>query len=143
MSSNPTPAAFSAPIMVLFLAAFLLNAVSGVGLWWFDSHPWRVSHGWSIPPFLIMFGVIWRVHILRGWRLRKNILSGLVTLFTFLVLTATGWLIYYSGSDEIQNLARTWHTWLGLAITFVLFLHAILGWRSRGKDDLESMDPEI
>jgi hypothetical protein len=131
MASQPTPAALSRPIMALFLAVFILNAVTGIGLWLAKTHIWRVWHGWSIPPFLIVFGVIWRVHILRGWQLRKNILSGAVVLLVFIALTATGWAIYYSGSDEVQKMSAEWHTWLGLAVTLILFLHAVLGWRAR------------
>lgn len=131
MASNPTPAAFSRPIMILFLVGFLFNLGSGLGLWWVKSHFWRVLHGWSIPPFLIIFGVVWRVHILRGWQLKKNILSGVITLLIFIILTATGWMIYYSGSDDVQRISAQVHTWLGIAISVVLFAHAVLGWRTR------------
>lgn len=131
MISNPTSAAFSRPILFLFLTSFFFNVATGIGLWLFETHLWRVWHGWSIPPFLIVLGVVWRVHIVCGWCLKKNVLSGLMTLLIFIALTATGWTIYYSGSDNIQNISAKLHTWLGLAISFLLFLHAILGWRTR------------
>lgn len=133
MPSKPTAAAFSRPIMVLFLMSFLFNCGTGIGLWLFKTHIWRVWHGWSLPPFLIVFGVIWRVHILRGWNLKKNVLSGAIVLLVFIALTATGWTIYYSGSDDLQKMSSQLHTWLGIATTFILFLHAILGWRTREK----------
>ena len=102
-------------------------------------------HGWSIPSFLIVFGIIWRVHILRGWRLKKNILSGLFTLLIFLILIVTGWTIYYSGSDEVQKKVAALHTWLGLAVSFILLIHVFLGWQTREKtlDASSSIDPEI
>lgn len=133
MASNPTPAAFSRPIMALFLFTFLWNAGTGIALWYWNTQFWRVAHGVSVPAFLIVFGVVWRVHILRGWRLRKNILSGLVTLFVFMALIVTGWTIYYSGSENLQKMMAAWHTWIGFATVVILFLHALLGWRVREK----------
>ncbi len=134
--SSLTPAALSWPMFVLLLITFLLNAGSGIGLWLAAPQTpiqqgWRMFHGWTIPPFLITLGVLWRVHILRAWRLRKNILSGVLTLGVFLALIVTGWMIYYSGSDTVQKQASSWHTGLGLGISFLLLIHAILGWRAR------------
>jgi hypothetical protein len=134
--STPTVAALSRPMMALLLVSFFLNAGSGVALWLAapqtETHQqWRVLHGWTIPLFLITLGVLWRVHVLRGWVLKKNVLSGVVTLVAFLLLTITGWSIYYPKSDFMQEWASKIHTWLGLAITFILLMHAIIGWRSR------------
>ncbi len=127
----PTAAALSRPILALLLASFILNAGSGICLWLWPIHPWRVFHGWTIPLFLITFGIIWGTHVLQGWRLRKNILSGVLTLSVFLGLTVTGWIIHYSGSDIVQKQASNWHTWLGLSVSFLLLAHALLGWRCR------------
>jgi hypothetical protein len=133
MASRPTPAALSQPMLALFLFSFLLNAMSGIGLWLYKIQFWRALHGWSIPFFLIVFGIIWRVHILRGWNLKKNVISGVVTLLVFLGLTITGWMIYYSGSDQTQKISASFHTWLGLGVSFILFIHGILGWKTREK----------
>ena len=128
---KPPAAALSRPILVLLLASFILNVGSGIGLWLWPIHEWRVFHGWTIPPFLITLGVVWRVHIIRGWRLKKNIISGVLTLLLFLALTATGWAIYYAGSEGMQKISKEWHTWLGLGSSFLLFAHSLLGLRSR------------
>ena len=117
--------------MALFLGAFLLNAGSGVALWLWPTHAWRVLHGCTVPLFLIVFGVVWRFHVVRGWQIRKNVLSGALTLLVMLALTVTGWAIYYAGTDEIQEWARKWHTWLGLGISVLLLAHGWLGWRAR------------
>jgi hypothetical protein len=128
---TPSAAALSGPMLSLLLVSFVLNAGSGIGLWIWPEHSWRVFHGWTIPPFLITLGVIWRVHILRGWRIRKNRLSGVITLTVFLLLTISGWAIYYSGSDKIQESMSKAHIWLGLAVSFIFLVHAVLGLRSR------------
>ncbi len=130
-NSEPSAAALSKPILALLIGTFLLNAGSGIGLWLQPSHVWRVFHGWTIPPFLITLGVIWRVHIIRGWRLKKNIFSGSLLLAVFLGLTITGWAIYYSGSDLWQQRSAALHTWLGIGVSFLFLLHTLLGWRSR------------
>jgi len=128
---KPPAAALSRLILALLLAGFILNAGSGIGLWLYPTHAWRVFHGWTIPFFLIMLGVVWRVHGVRGWRLKKNMVSGALTLLLFLALTATGWTIYYAGSEEAQKLSKEWHTWLGLGSSFLLLAHSLLGLRSR------------
>ncbi len=129
---SPTVAALSRPLLALLLGSFALNAGSGVALWLWPVQGWRVFHGWTIPLFLIVMGIVWRVHVLRGWRIRKNIVSGILTLAVFLLLTATGWAIYYSGSDEIQAGAAALHTWLGLGVSALLLVHSLLGlWTRR------------
>lgn len=128
---QPSVAALSGPILAMLLVTFALNALSGVGLWLWPVHAWRVFHGWTLPAFLISLGVVWRVHIVRGWRLKRNVVSGILTLAVFLLLTITGWAIYYSGSDAVQVKAKALHTWLGLGVSFVLLAHALLGLRSR------------
>ncbi len=130
---SPTAAALSRPILGLLLVSFIFNAGSGVGLWLWPTHEWRVFHGWTIPPFLITLGVIWRVHVIRGWNLKKNVVSGTTILTLFLILTMTGWMLYYSGSDQLRRTASQWHTWLGLGSSFLLFVHSLLGLRSRDK----------
>ncbi len=128
---QPTTAALSRPMMMLFLGSFFINAGSGIGLWLWPNKGWRIFHGWTIPLFLIVLGVIWRFHVVRAWQLKKNIISGMLTLAIFLTLTTTGWVIYYSGSDNIQRWAAHWHTWLGLGASIVLTVHAVLGWWNR------------
>ncbi|MBI4025216.1 MAG: hypothetical protein HY360_09570 [Verrucomicrobia bacterium] len=131
----PTGAALSRPILALLLVGFIFNAGSGVGLWLWPTHGWRVFHGWTIPPFLITLGVIWRIHVVRGWNLKKNAVSGALVLALFLALTATGWLIYYAGSDGLQEMAGSWHAGLGLSAGFLLLAHSLLGLKSRDPDE--------
>ena len=134
---SPSAAALSRPILMLLIFSFVLNAGSGIGLWLRPTHGWRVFHGWTIPLFLIVFGVIWRVHVVRGWRLKKNVSSGLLTLGIFLALIITGWAVYYppAGSEAAQQYAKDWHTWLGLVSSFLLLAHSFLGWKGRESNE--------
>jgi len=134
-NSTPTAAAISRPILVLLIVSFVLNAGSGVGLWLWSNQNWRIFHGCSIPLFLITLGVIWRVHILRGWRLKKNIFSGILTLSVFLFLIITGWIIYYCVPEEPREKAAQLHTWVGIGSSFLLLAHTILGLKSRVVED--------
>ena len=133
-ASTLPSAALSRPMLALLLSSFLLNAASGTALWLGGQASWRALHGWSVPFFLISFGAVWRAHIVRGWRLRRHLASGLVTLFVLLALTVTGWMLYYSGSDALQRAAKKIHLWLGLAVPAVLLLHGLLGFLKRSKN---------
>lgn len=133
---EPSPATLSRPLLAVLLFSFLLDSGSGLGLWLWPDHAWRAFHGWTIPPLLITLGVIWKVHVLCGWHLRKNVWSGALTLILFLILTSTGWTIYYAGSDGWQKAAGRWHTWLGLGSFPILLTHSILGLRCRSKSEM-------
>jgi len=120
-------------MLVLLLICFGLNAVSGLGLWLWPSHDWRIFHNWTIPPLLILFGVMWKGHMAAGWRLRKNRASGLMAVGVVVAVVVTGWVLFYPPSEEMQRYASSWHTWLGIGLILVLVLHSVLGWRSREK----------
>src|SRR6516225_10789613 len=61
-------------------------------------------HGGAAMAMLMVLGALFPLHVRRGWRARKNRLSGsaMVTLNGLLIATAFG--LYYSGSD----LMRPW-----------------------------------
>ncbi len=130
-------AALSRPMLALLFSSFLLNAASGVALWLGGQAFWRVLHGWSVPFFLISLGAVWRAHIVRGWRLRRHLASGLATLLVLLALTVTGWMLYSSGSAALQRAAKKIHLLLGLAAPALLLLHGLLGFLKRSKNSSE------
>lgn len=72
-------------------------------------------------------GALWAVHMLRGWRMKRNRLTGvlMVSLLIVLVLSAVG--IYYLGDEIASKWASLVHTGLGLIIGLIIWLHVLIG----------------
>ena len=92
---------------------------------------WMLTiHGGVAMIALILLGAMIPLHIQRGWRSGRNLITGsaMVTLNVILIVTAFG--LYYSGSD----LGRPWmtaiHTVFGLAAPLVVAVHIFIGRRS-------------
>lgn len=138
---DPSAAVLSGPARTLLGAAFLLTAGSGIGLWLWPVHGCRVVHGGTIPCFLLLIGFIGAAHVIPGWRLQKNRLSGGILLAAFAGLALTGWMLYYAGAEAVQKSAGIWHAHLGSGMILLLIAHAILGLRNRVSPAMEPETP--
>ncbi len=140
----PTPAAMSAWMLCILLAALTAIGVSGFGLWYcMTFRPpsqldaslwelrWRQVHGWSTPAMLIVFGMILRSHVFKGFQLGRNRFSGSLMLLTLFWLTFSGWGLYYSAEDLWRNFYHRTHEWFGFGLVGLLAAHWIFGYRSR------------
>lgn len=140
----PTHAAMSHWMLWVFLAALAFIGVSGFGLWTCMTYRgpgqldaslwelrWREIHGFSVPPMLIVFGMILRSHVFKGFRLGYNRLSGSFLLLTIFWLTVSGWGLYYSAQDWWRHFYHQTHEWFGFGLIGLLAAHWILGYRSR------------
>jgi Na+/H+ antiporter NhaC len=88
-------------------------------------------HGGTAMLALMLLGALIPLHLLRAWRARKNVVSGIVavTLNATLIVTAFG--LYYLGSEAV----RPWMSWIhigaGLSLALMLPLHILLGRRKK------------
>jgi hypothetical protein len=87
-------------------------------------------HGGAAMAMLMVFGALFPSHIRRGWRARKNRLSGgaMVTLNGLLIATAFG--LYYSGSDLMRPWISDAHIAAGFALAALIVIHPLIGHRS-------------
>lgn len=131
-------------LRALFYAVFAVLFASGAGWWilhtWmarsseFGSEPnpmepWFLKvHGAVAMIALVLLGVLYPVHIKRGWHARHNRTSGLGVIVVCLVLIATGYLLYYAGGETARAVASCTHLWLGLALPAIIAVHI---WRGR------------
>jgi len=72
-------------------------------------------------------GALWAVHMQRGWRMRRNRITGslLVSILTVLCLTGAG--VYYFGDEILSKWSSLVHAAAGLAIALVLGWHMTRG----------------
>ena len=127
----------------VFYAVFAILFATGVA--WWVAHRWSFSdedarsfssvgpsllklHGAAASAAVFLLGVLYPLHILRGWRARRNRLWGGALVLTCAVLIASGYLLYYAGGEAIREVASSIHVWVGLAFPVLLVAHI---WRGR------------
>ena len=126
-----------------FAVLFLSGAIWWILHRWFQvdnglgpvPHPaqhWLIPlHGAAAMVALIIIGTLIPLHMKRGWRAGLNRRNG-ITLIAFIVLlTLSGYALYYSGSEGMREFASASHTGLGLAFPAMLLWHILNGRRSR------------
>jgi hypothetical protein len=88
-------------------------------------------HGGAAMLALMALGALIPLHLLRAWRARKNLVSGLIVATVNAVLIVTAFGLYYLGSEVV----RPWMSWIHIATGFFLALmiplHILLGRRAR------------
>lgn len=93
--------------------------------------PWMLRlHGAAAMAGLIIYGSLLPVHIRRAWSIRRNIALGIGLVSFMLLLTVTGYLLYYAGGEDIRPVISALHWVPGLAIPALLAWHVVSG---RGK----------
>lgn len=70
-----------------------------------------------------ILGLLWGIHIVRGWNVRWRRWSGGFVVGFFVVLTITGYGIYYPPSEELDPWISKAHWILGLAAIVAFFVH--------------------
>ncbi|WP_266170064.1 hypothetical protein [Dyella subtropica] len=94
--------------------------------WWLRLHAaMAFATLWS-------FGLVWGVHIVAGWRTRRQRLSGGFSVALLVWLSATGYLLYYLTDDHWRGISAVAHWATGLAMPVLLAIHIMLG-RRRSK----------
>ena len=93
--------------------------------------PWSMRvHGGAAMLFLLMLGTLVRSHIVHGWRLGQNRFSGGAMVAIMVLLTLTGYALYYAGGERIRPVISVLHWAIGLALPAALLWHILIGRRS-------------
>lgn len=92
---------------------------------------WLRLHGAAMIGFLITFGALLPLHVLHGWRQRRNRASGVTMLAIVGALALSGYGLYYAGDERLRAWISATHWVIGLAASAALLLHVILGRRTR------------
>jgi hypothetical protein len=72
-------------------------------------------HGGAAMLALVLLGTLVVHHIPAGWASFKNRWSGVLLLVVLGWLVASGYLLYYSGSESLRSFASESHLWVGVA----------------------------
>lgn len=86
--------------------------------------PWCIKlHGAFAFAAVWLFGLLWGVHIARLWPHKRRRWSGGILTGVFLLLIATGYLLYYVGDDRGRALISAVHWIVGLAVPAAFLWH--------------------
>jgi hypothetical protein len=87
-------------------------------------------HGGGAMATLLFIGALVPLHMYRGWRAKRNRISGGAMALENAVLIATSFGLYYVGSDVIRPWMSDIHIGAGFCLPLLLVVHIMLGRRS-------------
>ncbi|MES1240824.1 MAG: hypothetical protein ABUT39_04330 [Acidobacteriota bacterium] len=94
-------------------------------------HHWLTLHGAAGYAVVWSLGLIWFLHVRRGWSATRNRLNGRALTVALIVLALTGLALYYLGDEIWRDRAAIAHWVLGFVAGVWLPLHVWSGRRTR------------
>ncbi len=96
---------------------------------------WLRLHGAFAMLMLIVAGSLLPIHVRTGWHQHKNRLLGGIVVAILLVLTVSGYALYYFGDEEARPVISTLHWIVGLGAPVALIWHIVSGRATRSTGD--------
>ena len=90
-------------------------------------------HGISAALMMIGFGSVLPGHVSRAWSMRRNLWTGIFMFATMVILSASGYFLYYLGNESVRSVTAIVHWAIGLALPIIAVIHIQRGLKSRRK----------
>jgi hypothetical protein len=123
----------SGALWLIFHYFFAVKTEFGEG-----PHPlqqwWLKLHGLAAMAALIIFGSLLLGHIRRAWHHHQNRISGGGMVALVILLTLSGYALYYFGGEKSRPIISASHWIIGIAALSLLVLHIVSGRRSRQRE---------
>ena len=117
---------------VWLLARYLLRPVGEFGETIHPAEPWAMKiHGGAAMLMLFFLGSLLNTHIRRAIKGGRNLVTGWSMVAALLLLTASGFGLYYLAGESDRAIWSAGHWIVGLAFGALLVLHIVLGRRGR------------
>jgi hypothetical protein len=88
---------------------------------------WLRMHGAAAMLALVVVGSLLPIHLRRGWHQRRNLPLGIMLSSVLLLLTLTGYALYYVGSEDARPWIGVLHWGIGMLAPFALVWHIARG----------------
>lgn len=88
-------------------------------VWWLDGH--STISLW----FLILFGAMYKPHVVRAWHAKRKLASGLSVVSPFIFLIATVPFLFYLRDEQAKSYVAIAHTYVGLALVIPFVVHLV------------------
>lgn len=97
------------------------------------AEPWSLKlHGAFGALALVLVGSLLTVHVRAALASRRHLLTGLGLLGVWLLLSVTGYLLYYAGTEDLRAIVSRVHWIVGLGLPLLLIVHlSERRWRRR------------
>jgi hypothetical protein len=132
------------------------TALVGSGVMWLVAHylalRWFAAespenlamriHGAATMAILPIAGAAVALHVVDAWREGRNRLSGLILGATVVILTVSGYGLYYVGGESLRGVASLSHWVVGLALPVIFGAHAWLARRPTSPRDVAASTGE-
>ena len=123
---------------VIWLLADALKESPSGDFWQGISASLLMIHGGAAMVTLVLLGALIPVHVLRGWRSRRNRLAGAAMVIANVLFVATAFGLYYAGSDTWRPWISDVHIAAGVLFPVLIVIHVWTGRRSRPIGEKES-----
>lgn len=90
-------------------------------------HWWLRLHGAAAMLALLVVGSLLPIHVRRGWHQRRNLPLGIALFSAVLLLTLSGYALYYFGGEEARPWISAFHWGIGIASPLALVWHIASG----------------
>ena len=140
-TTRPSARAGRLPPLQRWLAYLLFLVCGGSGLAYLlgheleiaravlADHQMLVAHGVSASVMLVLAGSMLFTHVRVGWRVKRNLWTGMIILSVLLLLAVSGEMLYY-GSEESRDPSLWVHWVVGVLTLLIAPLHVLAGRRS-------------
>ena len=115
--------------------AYLLGHELAIARTVLADHPMLVAHGVSAAMVLVLAGSLLSTHVRAGWRVKRNLWTGILILGVMLLLAVSGEMLYY-GSEESRDLSLWVHWVVGVLTLAIAPGHVLIGRRAARKASL-------
>jgi hypothetical protein len=89
--------------------------------------PWEAGlmrvHGAAAMVALFVFGALTSTHVIRGWRMKRRLPSGMVVLGCAVLLVLSAYGLYYLVPDDWRDGLGLLHAGTGISVTLALLWH--------------------
>ena len=93
----------------------------------------RQIHGASAFAMMIIYGYLLASHVPHGWKQQRQRKLGLLILGLQFFLILSGYIIYYTANESLQQFTATAHIITGLTFPLILIAHIALALKARSK----------
>ena len=115
-------------------AKYFLRPVGQFGETIHPIEPWAIKvHGAATMAILFFLGSLMNSHFRRALKSGRNLVSGWMMLVTMMLLTLTGFGLYYVASESDRPLWSRIHWTVGLGLAVLIVVHVLVGRASRFK----------
>ncbi len=115
-------------------AHFFLRGAGAFGMTIHPLEPWSMKlHGAAAMAALWLAGSLFHLHIRRGLAAGRNLPAGWSMIVLLLLLTLTGYALYYVAGEESRPLWSVVHWVAGLLLPALVWLHVATGRRTASR----------